>query len=80
MKSHGITQNKQILEYLKTHEYITPMDAMNYFGIMRLAARISDLTRQGYVFERKTIKSHNRFGDDVQYRGYKLIHEAIENN
>lgn len=38
----------QILEHLKRHRSITPMDALNLFGCYRLAARIYDLRDAGH--------------------------------
>lgn len=38
-----------ILEYLKTHNGITTWEAHEYLRIERLAARISDLKKSGYI-------------------------------
>lgn len=37
------SQNAKIAEYLKQGHSITPLDALNLFGCMRLGARIADL-------------------------------------
>ena len=37
------SQNSKIAEYLKQGNSITPLDALNLFGCMRLGARIADL-------------------------------------
>ena len=66
------TQNEKILGYLQTHDMITPLEAQNYFGIMRLASRICDLQKIGYRFERQSVRVKNRYGDIVTVTGYKL--------
>lgn len=37
------SHKRQVLEYLKKHGSITPMDALREFGCYRLGARIYDL-------------------------------------
>lgn len=41
------TQNQQIKDYLNKGKSITPIDALTKFGCFRLAARISDLRKEG---------------------------------
>ena len=49
MKNDVVSQSKGILAYLRTHKKgITPMDALNKFGCMRLSARIHDLKKEGH--------------------------------
>lgn len=45
------TQNKQILDYLKSGKSITAIDALNKFKCFRLASRIADLKGLGYNIE-----------------------------
>jgi hypothetical protein len=42
------TQAARILDYLQTHDGITPLQALDLFGCFRLAARISDLREAGW--------------------------------
>ena len=42
------TQCKLILEYMKKNGSITPLEAIQNFGCMRLSGRIFDLKKQGY--------------------------------
>lgn len=44
-------QTKEIIEYMRIHGSITPIDALNVCGCFRLAARISDLKKQGHKIE-----------------------------
>ena len=42
-----LTQNQQILDYLKSGKTITPLTALKKFGCFRLSARIFNLREQG---------------------------------
>ena len=66
------TQTEAILAHLKSGKTITPMDALNLYGCMRLGARIFDIRAMGYnVFmELKSVR--NRFGHTVNFAQYKL--------
>ena len=44
-----LTQNQQILEYLKSGKTITPLIALKKFGCFRLSARIFNLKEQGHA-------------------------------
>ena len=54
------SQNKQILNWLKSGQTLTAKQAADYWGIYRLSARIYDLREQGHP-----IKS------ELQYNGSK---------
>lgn len=43
-----MSQNDMLLEYLKTGRGITQLQALEKFGIGRLASRICDLKARGY--------------------------------
>ena len=43
----ALTQNQRILEYLKSGKKLTPLEALNKFGCLRLSARIFNLKEQG---------------------------------
>lgn len=49
------TQNQRILQHMQQGKAITPIDALNNYGCMRLAARIAELKKQGHA-----IKSYKR--------------------
>ena len=69
-----MTQNDMILDFLKTHsEGITPRDAQERFGCMRLSARISDLRKMGYNITTESETRKNRFGNYATYARYKLV-------
>lgn len=67
-----MTQNEMILRHIEKHGSITPLEALQNYGIMRLASRICDLTKQGYEFKRESVEDHNRFGEVVRYTRYSL--------
>ena len=68
------TQNQQILRHLQTHKMgITAMQALDKFGCMRLASRISDLRRMGYEISREMIAVKNRDGETCYVANYKLV-------
>lgn len=64
------SQCKKIIEFVKEHGHINPLEAINCLGIMRLAARISDLEKTGIRFEHKLTKGTNRDGQTVRYMEY----------
>lgn len=65
-------QKEKIIKYLKKHKSITPQDAMFDLGIMRLAARISDLKEDGYIIQTEWETGKNRDGEPVRYARYFL--------
>jgi len=68
------TQNEKILKYLQTHKRgLTAMQALDKFGCMRLASRISDLRKIGYVISREMIAVKDRDGDVRYVANYKLM-------
>jgi len=66
-------QCQRIVQFIDHFGSINPMQAMNYLGVMRLAARISDLEKAGHVFEHKPAKGQNRFGETIRYMEYKKV-------
>lgn len=70
-----LTQNQMILMHLQDYGSITSIEAMQEYGIMRLASRINDLKREGYNIVSETMKSKNRFGETVHYSVYRLKEE-----
>ena len=67
------TQHSRIAKYLACHDWITPMDAYNALGITKLATRISEMKRKGYVFDQKTVAVTNRYGETVNVMAYRLV-------
>ena len=66
------TQSQRILDYMYKHGGITQFEALQELGVMRLASRISDLKRDGYVIASKTVKVKNRYGETCRVKRYAL--------
>ena len=61
------SQEKLILNYLQNGGKITPLEALNKFGCLRLSGRIYDLRRKGY-----NIKSNRITVNKKQVAQYSL--------
>lgn len=61
------SQNAQIAAALKRGHKLTALEALQQFGCLRLAARISDLKRQGYPIESRWILGGARGKRIAQY-------------
>ena len=60
------SQNLEILNYLKEGNPISPLEALEKFGSMRLGARIKDLRNLGHNIVTKMV------GDKKRYAQYFL--------
>lgn len=67
-----MTQTQRILKHLETVGSITPREALDLFGCMRLGARIWDLKRAGYPIMKTMECRKNRNGERVTYARYTL--------
>lgn len=67
-----MTQNDKILAHLERFGSITPLEALELYGIMRLGARIYDLKRMGYKITGISVDGVNRDGERVRYARYTL--------
>lgn len=68
-----MTQCEKILKYLKTHKRgITPQQAYEKFGCLRLSGRIYDLRDAGYEITSTLIDVKNRYGEDCRVALYRL--------
>lgn len=66
------TQNDMILRHLRAFGSISPREALDLYGCMRLGARIYDLKRQGFAIRASRETSRNRRGDKVTYARYYM--------
>ena len=73
-----MTQCEKVLMYMRDFGAITPLDALQDIGCMRLAARIADLREQGYVIGRRMKTSKNRYGNPVSFAEYYLEEDNHE--
>jgi hypothetical protein len=66
------TQAHMVLQRLREGGGLTPMEAFNYMGITRLAARIDDLRRMGHRIVTHHVTTPTRYGKKATYASYEL--------
>lgn len=79
-KEQRLTQCMKIIKYLNDFGSITPIQAMQDLGVMRLAARISDLEQEGWEFRHDRESGKNRYGETTSYARYSLKKEEEDSN
>jgi hypothetical protein len=57
---------------MQKYNGITQFEALRDLGVMRLASRISELRKKGYVIESKIEKVQNRFEETVYIKRYSF--------
>ena len=67
-----MTHEQKILEYMKKHGSITPLEAVSKLGCLRLSARIADLRAQGVEIVSEMVSVKNRFGKTCHVARYSL--------
>lgn len=65
-----MSQNEIILSHLKRSS-ITPLQALDVYGVMRLAARIADLRSAGNLIATETVKRGTK-----KYARYHLVKQS----
>ena len=69
-----MTQCEKILKFMETHKRgITPLQAMDHFGCMRLSGRIHDLREMGYKISSDLVEVKNRDGEKCRVSQYRLV-------
>lgn len=66
------TQCDMLLEHLSRGEPITQKEALDYYGIARLASRISDLKREGKIIYRRMIPVKTRYAGIAHVAQYSF--------
>lgn len=61
-----------IIRHMEERGSITSLEAMQEYGIMRLASRITDLKKAGYPIRREMVTRKNRYGETVSFARYSL--------
>ncbi len=72
MSNSRPTQAARIVEYMQKFGGITQFEALRDLGVMRLASRISELRKKGYIIESKIEAVKNRFDETVYIKRYSL--------
>lgn len=67
-----MTQNERVIWHLQEYGSISSLEAMQEYGIMRLASRISDLRKTGIPIRREMVKGKNRYGEVTSYARYRV--------
>lgn len=67
-----MTQTERILRHLQTFGAITSLEAIQDYGILRLASRISDLRKEGLPIRREMVSGRNRYGEATSFARYSL--------
>lgn len=70
------SQNDAILSHLRRSP-ITPLEAIQKYGCLRLGARIWDLKQSGHQIARDLIEVSNRHGEPCRVAQYYLVKEAL---
>lgn len=65
-----MTQKEIILRHLQIYGNITPGQALEEYGVFRLAARIKELRDAGALIRSDRVKRKNRFGKTVTFTRY----------
>ena len=68
-----MTQCEKIIRHLRDHGSISSLEAINEYGILRLASRVSDLKRRGYNIVGEIKTGRNRYGEKTNFKVYRLI-------
>ena len=71
------TQCQRILLHFAENKKLSSLDALSQLGICRLASRIYDLSKQGYIFDRKKKIIKNRYNKTCYITEYILIKRGI---
>lgn len=67
-----MTQTERIIRHLRDHGSISSLEAMQEYGVMRLASRISDLKKSGIPIRREMVSGKNRYGEATSYARYSI--------
>lgn len=65
-------QTEKVMRHMRDFGEITSLEAMQEYGIMRLASRISDLKKAGVKINKRMVKAKNRYGEPVSFAAYSL--------
>ncbi len=67
-----MTQCEQVIRHMEESGSITSLEAMQEYGIMRLASRITDLKKAGIPIHRDMVSQKNRYGETVTFARYSI--------
>lgn len=78
MASKRPTQRERVIQYMRENGSITRLDSCTKLFIFELSARIVELERRGWVFDkiRETVK--NTYGESKSFTRYRILREGRE--
>jgi hypothetical protein len=65
-----MTQKERLLNYLKQHGQINPLQSWQALGIYRLSAVVLDLRKAGHFIETVLTPVQNQFGEECRVATY----------
>ena len=68
-----MTQRGAILQHLRDHGSITPIEALEGYGVYRLSSIINRLRNSGIEIDTERVDGVGRYGP-LQYARYRLRH------
>lgn len=71
------TQIIRIYDYMQKYGSLTSKEAQDKLGVARLAARISEMRRDGVPIKKEMVKSKNRYGETVYFARYSFDKEEV---
>ena len=66
------TQKDDVINYIKENGFITRAEAWSDLGIAELSARICELEKEGFEFNKKRIPFKSRLGRKSSFIKYSL--------
>lgn len=75
MEGNKHSQCQLIVDYMNRYTWITPLEAIRDLGCYRLASRISDLRKKGYLIIDEFIEVPRRMGGTTRVKRYRLAGE-----
>ena len=67
-----MTQKERILDYMDEFGSISALEAFRDLGVSQLSARLVELEKMGYRFNKKQESAINRFGERVYFVRYSM--------
>lgn len=67
-----MTHADSILRHIQHYGSISPREALEYYGCMRLGARIYDLKRRGYHIVAEREEGLNQRGEKCHWARYRM--------
>lgn len=75
MEENRQSQCQLIVDYMNRYTWITPLEAIRDLGCYRLASRISDLRKKGFLIIDEFIEVPRRMGGTTRVKRYRLAGE-----